>query len=314
MNTPSATFRLTLLCAALLASACATTPRVDSEVSRLQVQLRDLRDDQRVAPYAASELRDAEAAVDALADRRRMRDNEFDHKLYLARRLVLIAEAEGLARYATQVGTDLDRERESMLVDARTREADRANRDADRARREAGQDRLDAEQGRRDTEIARDDAARARADADDTRQQLRELQAELADLNAMETARGLVVTVGDVLFEVDRAELRPGARRELDRLAEVLRDRSGLTLAIEGHTDSTGSADYNLSLSERRAASVRAYLVARGIDRDRTTSIGLGQDVPVASNDTASGRQQNRRVEIVIQQPASARVTTIGND
>lgn len=313
MNTSSTTLRMSLLCAAMLASGCATTPRLDSQVSSLQDQLRDMRGDSRIAPFAAAELRDAEVAVEFITDRRRMREAEFDHNLYLARRLVLIAQAEGLARYAAQVGEDLDRERESMLVDARTREADRANRDADRARSQAGQDRLYAEQGRRDTEIARDDADRARADADAARQELQQMRAELVDLNARETERGLVVTVGDVLFEVDRAELRPGAKRELDRLGEALRDRPGLTLAIEGHTDSTGSADYNLSLSERRAASVRGYLAGRGIGRERSTSIGLGQDVPVASNDTASGREQNRRVEIVIQRPVPARVTTLGS-
>lgn len=366
--------RVSLLAAAVLAAGCASTPRVHSEVAMLQNQLRDMRADQRIAPYAAVELREAEQAVEFVADRRRMSAKDFDQNLYLAGRLVNIAGAEGLARYATQVGQELDRERETMLVEARTREADNARRqaqrernraddaqlasqrarsdadwatrDASQARQQSEQDRRDAERGQRaadlarsdasvartqaeiarsdadlarseadrrqqEAEFARGDAAQARADADAARRELQLMQTELADLNAKQTERGLVVTVGDVLFEVDRAELRPGAIRELDRLVQALRNRTGFDLAIEGHTDSTGSASHNQNLSERRAGSVRSYLTAQGLNPDRTSSIGLGQDRPVASNATASGRQQNRRVEIVIQQADPARVSLI---
>jgi outer membrane protein OmpA-like peptidoglycan-associated protein len=332
MNTTPKIFRISLLAAAIIASGCASTPRVNSEVQMLQSQLRDMRADERIAPYAAAELREAELAVAVLADQPRMRPEEFDQNLYLAGRLVSIAEAEGLARFATQRGKDLDRERETMLVESRTREADSARSmaqrermraddarqdaryarsDADQARLQSEQDRTTAEMGRRDTQLARDDASRARADAAAARQQLQQMQTELADLNAKQTDRGLVVTVGDVLFETDRAELRPGARRELDRLVDALSSRPGLDLAIEGHTDSTGTAAHNRDLSERRAASVRDYLTGRGVSRDRTTSVGLGQDLPVASNDTAGGRQQNRRVEIVIQQAQPVRVSRL---
>lgn len=332
MNSSTSMLRFSLLAAAVMASGCASTPRVNPQVLELQNQLRDMRGDQRIAPYAAAELREAELAVEVIADQRRMRPQEFDQNLYLAGRLVKIAEAEGLARHATKVGEDLDREREAMLVEARTREADSARLQAERerlraddaqretrdarsetdlARQQAEQDRLTAERGQQEAAMARDEAARARADAESARQQLQQMQTELADLNAKQTERGLVVTVGDVLFEVDRAELRPGAKRELDRLANAVRNRDGLSLAIEGHTDSTGSAAYNRDLSERRAASVRAYLTEQGIARERTTSIGLGQDLPVASNDTAAGRQQNRRVEIVIQQAKPDRVSKL---
>lgn len=311
MNITLSPLRISLLAAAVIASGCATTPRVNSEVAMLQSQLRDMRADQRIAPYAAAELHEAEQAVQVIADRRRMRPEEFDQNLYLAGRLVNIAGAEGLARYATQVGQELDREREVMLVEARTREADSARRQAQHERMRADDARLASRRARSDADWATRDAAQARADADAARQELQQMQAELADLNARQTERGLVVTVGDVLFEVDRAELRPGARRELDRLVLALSNRTGFDLAIEGHTDSTGSAAHNQDLSERRAGSVRHYLTAQGISLDRTTSIGLGQNHPVASNTTASGRQQNRRVEIVIQQPESARVSAV---
>jgi outer membrane protein OmpA-like peptidoglycan-associated protein len=304
--------------------------------------LQNMRADQRIAPHAAVELRDAEQAVQVLVDQRRMKPVDFDQNLYLAGRLVNIAEAEGLARHATEVGEALDREREVMLVEARTREADnarrqaereraradeaqrssrharsdaeRAQRDAERARHQAESERLAAERSLRDAQLAHGQAADARADADAARLALQQMQADLADLQARQTERGLVVTVGDVLFEVDRAELRGGAQRELDKLASALRDRRGFDLAVEGHTDSTGSAAHNQSLSERRAESVRGYLIARGIHRDRTSAIGLGQHQPVASNDNAAGRQQNRRVEIVIQQTDAAQIGAVDRD
>jgi outer membrane protein OmpA-like peptidoglycan-associated protein len=346
MSIPLNLCRISVLAAAVFAAGCASTPRVNSEVALLQSQLRDLRSDQRIAPNAVVELRDAEQAVQVLIDQPRMRPADFDQNLYLAGRLVNIAEAEGLARHATKVGEALDREREVMLVEARTLEADNARRQAERermraddamassraARSDAEQARMEAEDARmfaerermaadrglRDAEMARNDAAYARgeaadarADADAARQSLNQMQAELADLQARQTERGLVVTVGDVLFEVDRAELRPGALRELDKLVAALRDRTGFDLAIEGHTDSTGTAAHNQDLSQRRAESVRGYLVAQGINRSRTSSIGLGQDSPIASNANANGRQQNRRVEIVIQQADAPRVGAV---
>jgi outer membrane protein OmpA-like peptidoglycan-associated protein len=107
------------------------------------------------------------------------------------------------------------------------------------------------------------------------------------------------MTLSDVLFDTGQATLKPGADRALDRLAQFLKDSSGTRVVIEGHTDSVGSDDYNLALSERRAQSVAAALSARGVPADRIDSKGLGKAYPVASNDTQAGRQQNRRVEIV---------------
>jgi outer membrane protein OmpA-like peptidoglycan-associated protein len=194
------------------------------------------------------------------------------------------------------------------------RDASWAHRDAEQARLQASNERLAAERGQREADLARGEAADARLQANSAREALRLLQTELADLQARQTERGLVVTVGDVLFEVDRAELRGGAQRELDKLARALHDHPGLDLIIEGHTDSTGTAAHNQDLSERRAASVRHYLIAQGIGRDRSRSLGLGQDHPVANNGNASGRQQNRRVEIVIQQAEAPRVSEVDRD
>ena len=124
---------------------------------------------------------------------------------------------------------------------------------------------------------------------------------ELAELQAKKTARGTVVTLGSVLFATGRSELLPGAQGSIDRLARYLAENPDNTVLIEGHTDSTGSDTTNLRLSQDRADAVRMALIAEGISANRITATGLGSSRPVAPNTSAEGRQQNRRVEIVIQ-------------
>jgi outer membrane protein OmpA-like peptidoglycan-associated protein len=131
--------------------------------------------------------------------------------------------------------------------------------------------------------------------------QLEAREAELAALKAKRTDRGMVITLGDVLFDVDRATLTPGAMDIVDRLAEFLREHPRKTVLIEGHTDSTGSYVYNQDLSERRAYAVGRALMRRGIDASRISTMGLGESRPLVSNASAAGRQRNRRVEIIIQ-------------
>jgi outer membrane protein OmpA-like peptidoglycan-associated protein len=164
-----------------------------------------------------------------------------------------------------------------------------------------------AEIERRNAALARSDAADARSDADDARNQLDQMRGRLTEMQTQETARGLVVTLGDVLFEVDRAELKPGAARNLDKLVSALRDNVDTRIAIEGHTDATGSREHNVDLSQRRAEAVQDYLVSHGVSASRVTARGLGPDFPVASNNSDAGRQQNRRVEVVVQNSVAVR-------
>lgn len=277
------------LSAALLA-ACAGTPERPPELVRLESELARIEADPRIVQGAPEELRQARDAVYLLGSDagRRMDDERFDHNVYLADRLIQIAEAEGLADAADDRSRELARERENLLLQARTLEADRA--------------RLAAEQARAAAESERRAAELAREEAFEARRQLEDMQRMLAELQAEQTDRGLVVTLGDVLFEVDRAELKPGAARNLDKLVRALRENPEPTVLIEGHTDSTGSREYNMDLSRRRAQSVYDYLVGHGVDASRLGVSGLGPDYPVATNDTAAGRQQNRRVEIIIEQ------------
>ena len=169
---------------------------------------------------------------------------------------------------------------------------------------EAGQARVEEIQAKQQLAAAQSDrnaillAARAR-EADIERSPLAATQQRLADLQAKKTDRGMVVTLGDVLFDSGQATLKPGANLVLDRLVTFMAQNPQTKVRIEGHTDSTGSADFNQALSQRRADAVAMALENRGLSSDRVTAIGRGQDFPVASNSSAAGRQQNRRVEIV---------------
>lgn len=139
--------------------------------------------------------------------------------------------------------------------------------------------------------------------------QLDAVVAELAALQARETEQGLALTVGDVFFEFDKADLKPSATQDLIRVASFVRDNPERNVVIEGYTDSLGSDDYNVELAQRRAAAVKAFLIAQGVDPARLVAQGFGEAYPVASNDDEAGRQQNRRVEMLVLNPG--RVVTI---
>jgi outer membrane protein OmpA-like peptidoglycan-associated protein len=280
--------RLSPLFGAILLAACATAPKgPPAEIVRLDNELSRMRADPRIAPNAVEEISKAQAAVDVMgSDGRRLKEPMFRHGIYIADRMVQTAESVGLARYAENRGKELGVERDRLLVDVRTQEADNARRVANAALAEASDERRSADM--------------ARADAQSARDELESMRTRLTELQTKQTERGLVVTLGDVLFEVDRAAIKPGATRALDQLAEALRSDPNASITIEGHTDSTGTPEHNMDLSTRRADSVRAYVVTRGVDPAKITSRGLGQDYPVASNATESGRQQNRRVEVIV--------------
>lgn len=166
-------------------------------------------------------------------------------------------------------------------------------------------------------QIQNADAARAQAllatrtqQAQSAEMRARQLEQELADMQAHQTQRGVVVTLSNVLFKTDSAELLPGAANRLDHLASVLTQHPDYTVQVEGYTDSTGTAAYNQVLSQQRAESVRRALIARGVDPARVQAMGYGQSAPVASNDTPEGRQLNRRVDVVLSGPGLGSQTT----
>jgi outer membrane protein OmpA-like peptidoglycan-associated protein len=203
------------------------------------------------------------------------------HRVYIADRKVDTAIAQAEAKAAEENRTALAEQGEKARLDARTREADLAKNDAMTARSDA-------------------DAARLAANA--SQQQASELQRQLEILQAKPTDRGLVLTLGDTLFATGKSELKSGATANLDRLSDFLTQYPNRSASIEGFTDSMGSEDSNQALSERRADSVKRYLVGRGVQSERLSSSGRGENAPVADNESAGGRQQNRRVEILISQ------------
>ncbi len=180
-------------------------------------------------------------------------------------------------------------------------EAEQALRQAEQAEDEQEVEHQ-AYMAKQQTQIARAEAqqktieAQAKAEAESGVQQVGR---ELAELKAKKTERGYVITLGDVLFDYNRASLKPGAQQDLYRLVTFLREHPEQNVLIEGHTDSTGLESYNLELSQLRAQVVQDFLIRNGISPERIIARGYGETYPVASNDTAAGRQQNRRVEIV---------------
>jgi outer membrane protein OmpA-like peptidoglycan-associated protein len=181
---------------------------------------------------------------------------------------------------------------------------------------QAQQDRAAADAARQAALVeqakAQAEAERARLAASQANNALQKSEAEkaqiraqlLAQLNAIlqtrDSARGLIVNMSDVLFDFGKATLRPEAREKLAKVSGIILAYPGLRLALEGHTDSIGSDDFNQTLSEKRAFGVRDYLVAQGLNANSLTAAGMGKNDPIASNDTSAGRQQNRRVEMIV--------------
>ncbi|MDA8111830.1 MAG: OmpA family protein [Nitrospiraceae bacterium] len=157
-----------------------------------------------------------------------------------------------------------------------------------------------AETDRIQAEIKKAGSRRDQLQLEAKQEKIARLKAQLANLKARETNRGLVLTLGSVLFGVNKATIKPGGIKNIDKLADFMKEDPHRNVMIEGYTDNTGSRDYNQTLSEKRAEAVRDALVDKSIDSQRIVTKGFGEDYPVASNKTAAGRQQNRRVEIVI--------------
>ena len=180
----------------------------------------------------------------------------------------------------------------------RLSEASKRQSEASQRQSEASQRQVLAE--RQAASDAQLNAQSARQQTQDAEGRARQLEAQLKDLEAKNTERGMVVTLGDVLFDTNEAQLRSGGVRSVRKLADFSRQYPQRKLMIEGFTDSTGSQVSNLDLSQRRAGSVRTALLEMGVNEDRITARGYGESYPTAGNDTAAGRQQNRRVEVIV--------------
>lgn len=261
--------KIRLLTSLILAStlaACSSTPDRNNALEQARNNFNAAQNNPEITVLAPAELK---AAGDELLRAERAWENAkgddkerlVNHLAYLTNQRVAIARDTAANRAAQSMIDEASNRRTELRLDIRTDEVNAARRQA-----------LAAEQ---------------RA------QQLEQ------ELNAKQTERGMVVTLGDVLFETGKSELLPDATRNISRLADFLKEHPDTRITIEGHTDNVGSTEFNYGLAQRRADSVRGALISMGIAGDRITTRSHGPDLPTATNDTAAGRQMNRRVEII---------------
>jgi outer membrane protein OmpA-like peptidoglycan-associated protein len=263
---------------------CGGIPTNHPDLIRARNAFDDAKSKTWVSENAPVEMYEAKQALQRAEQSENVKD--LGHLTYLAERRSQIAVAVASQRNAKKEIEKLAKEKNKVLLNAREAEIESKLLEIKEKENEVERARLEAEKAKVQAEIA---TIRAQ-----------ELERELSELNAKMTDRGYVLTLGDVLFEFDRAELLAGSYLTIDKLVSFLKKYPNRNVLIEGHTDSIGTVDYNLDLSQRRADAVRVALVERGISGSRISTKGYGKRYPVASNDTEAGRQRNRRVEIVI--------------
>jgi len=255
---------LSVAIAAILSACSAAPPRNESlETARAMVPQVEQSPRAGVAAMDISNARKSLEAANRLAEAKG-KQADIEYEANNAVTSAQIANEKILTAQANEQIANGTAQRQAVLLQARERESQRS---ADQA--SASAQRVDS------------------------------LEAQLADLKVQKTERGLVLTLGDVLFDTGQATLKSGAYGTLDRLATALRDKSGRKVLIEGHTDNVGSDESNQGLSERRAQSVQSALMQRDVARSQITAMGKGENFPIASNDSADGRQSNRRVELI---------------
>ena len=252
---------------ALALAACASAPQPNAALEGAKTAVQAAEADPNVSKYSALDLEAAQKDLSAAEAAETHRDEvAVNQQSYLATQTARLAQVHAAAKADDARVAAGQAERDQIALEARTRQA----------------------------EIAQAKANAATAQAAQLQSQVDELKA------AKQTDRGLVLTLGDVLFDTGKAQLLPGAARKLDELAQFLNDHPERRVEIDGFTDSTGSSSLNQQLSQERADSVKSALLARGITPSRITTEGYGSAFPVANNTDASGRQLNRRVEVVI--------------
>lgn len=226
--------------------------------------------------------------------------DQVTHQAYIARQQTAIAQEAAQLKVAQEKIGQADVQRQQVLLEARSREAQSARQRAEAGERELAQTQRQVEQSRQQAQQVQQEAELARQEAARKTEELRQIEQQMAELQAQQTPRGIVLTLKDVVFEVDKAEIKGGADRTIDKIASFLQEHPDRSVLVEGFTDSLGPEEYNQKLSDQRAQAVAAALIAKGIAPERIQTRGYGEDYPVASNQNPAGRQLNRRVEIVI--------------
>lgn len=261
------------IAAVVALAACQSTPPRHAQLEEARRAYQDVSNNPEVLQSAQLELEQARKTLyqAETAWKERQDEGETNHLAYLATQQAKVALNIGMQHAADKMVTAAGAQRERAISDAKTK----------------------------DIQVARADVQVARADAEAARMTAQALEQELQALQGKQTPRGMVVVLQDVLFDVGKSDLKPGAQSRLEKLASVLKNHPDRKLMVEGYTDSTGGDAFNQTLSQERAASVKEALTGLGIASERIEAKGFGEAKPVASNDTAAGRQQNRRVEVV---------------
>jgi outer membrane protein OmpA-like peptidoglycan-associated protein len=264
---------LTAVSCALALAACATTQPPNPALESARAAVQAAESDPNVAKYAPLDLDAAQKQL-TIADAAYMHheDKYIEQPAYMAAQTARLAQARAASKADDARVADGQAERDRIQLAARNREVQNAQAATVAANQQ--------------TMAANEQASR--------------LQDEIQQLKAKPTDRGLVLTLGDVLFDTGRSELNSGASRKLDQLAQFLAAHPDRRVQIDGFTDSVGTDSYNQELSQRRADSVKTALLTRGVDPSRISTEGYGKAFPVASNTDSGGRQLNRRVEVVI--------------
>ncbi|MDT8439789.1 MAG: OmpA family protein [Wenzhouxiangellaceae bacterium] len=326
MNRP-ALARIAAATLIVLLAACAAPPPPTDMLEGIRADLRALEEQTEIVELAPRALADARTAVRRAAAEG-LDANERSQRVWIARKTIELARAEAFSEQARQRLQALDRERNSLLLRASRLEAEQARSAAEmallesvateeemnRARAQAltAEEQRDAAALRAEQASEEAQQARRLAEAQATEIELARREAELASATAQslqrrleymeyrQTDRGVVVTLGDVLFEVGETDLLASAEQTLRDVIELLESEPDKRIRIEGHTDATGPAALNLRISRERAESVRDALAALGIDPARMDAVGMGEDFPIASNETDEGRARNRRVDVIV--------------
>lgn len=288
-------FNSAILAGAVMLAGCSTLPTTTPTLDQARGDFVAANNNPQVSKFAPLEFKSASDALEQANAAAAKRDSlaKIDQLAYLAKQKIATAQQVASQKAAEADIANSGRARDRLQLEARTDEANRAKLDAERAK-------MDAQAAQAQANDAQRSAVNAEAQTREAQARAAQLEAQMADLQAKKTERGMVITIGDVLFGTDQARLTPAGMSTVRKLADVLNQNPTRTVLVEGFTDSTGSAAHNQELSERRAASVAAALTGMGIARDRVATRGYGQAYPVAANDTAANRQINRRVEIVL--------------
>ena len=284
-----------IFASAVLLAACSTVPTTTPTLDQARADFVAANNNPQVSSYAPLEFKQASDALNAanVAAAKKESLEDIDRLAYIAKQKIATAQEVARGKAAEANIADASRQRTEISLEARTAEADRAKRQAAEAQAAAALAQQQAANAQQQAAVAQDQT-RAMAE------RAAKLEALLVDMNAKQTERGMVITIGDVLFATNEANLTPNGMSTLRKLADVMTQNQERTVLVEGFTDSTGSSSYNQDLAQRRANAVASALGSMGVQRERIAMKAYGEAFPVAANDTASNRQLNRRVEVVL--------------